>query len=98
MIHENLKLIGRLRAMSSRHGRSPGETAIARTLRYPEVIGAPQFQASGRNHRRNGFWAYALRNLRGRGPKKRNDFGELLLYSFLATEIPARSIETAPRP
>jgi aryl-alcohol dehydrogenase-like predicted oxidoreductase len=40
MIHENLKLIGRLRAVSSRHGRSPGETAIAWTLRHPTVTGA----------------------------------------------------------
>jgi hypothetical protein len=40
MIHENLRLFGRLRAVNSRHGRWPGETAVARTLRYPEVTGA----------------------------------------------------------
>lgn len=37
---ENLKLVERLRAVGSRHGRSPGEVAIAWTLRHPAVTGA----------------------------------------------------------
>lgn len=36
----NLKLVERLRAVSARHGRSPGETAIAWTLRDTSVTGA----------------------------------------------------------
>ena len=36
----NLKVVERLRAVGARHGRSPGETAIAWTLRHPAVTGA----------------------------------------------------------
>ncbi len=36
----NLKLVERLRAVGARHGRSPGEVAIAWTLRNPAVTGA----------------------------------------------------------
>jgi aryl-alcohol dehydrogenase-like predicted oxidoreductase len=39
-LSENLKLVERLRAVGDRHGRSPGETAIAWTLRHPAVTGA----------------------------------------------------------
>jgi len=39
-LSENLKVAERLRAVGARHGRSPGETAIAWTLRYPAVTGA----------------------------------------------------------
>jgi aryl-alcohol dehydrogenase-like predicted oxidoreductase len=39
-LSENLKIVERLRAMGARHGRSPGETAIAWTLRHPAVTGA----------------------------------------------------------
>jgi aryl-alcohol dehydrogenase-like predicted oxidoreductase len=37
---ENLRRVDRLRAVGARHGRSPGETAIAWTLRQPAVTGA----------------------------------------------------------
>lgn len=37
---ENLKAVGRLRAVGARHGRSPGETAIAWVLHNPAVTGA----------------------------------------------------------
>jgi aryl-alcohol dehydrogenase-like predicted oxidoreductase len=36
----NLQLVERLRAIGARHGRSPGEVAIAWTLRHPAVTGA----------------------------------------------------------
>jgi aryl-alcohol dehydrogenase-like predicted oxidoreductase len=36
----NLKLVERLRDIGSRHGRSPGEVAIAWTLRHPAVTAA----------------------------------------------------------
>jgi len=39
-LSENLKAVERLRAVGARHGRSPGETAIAWTLRHPAVTGA----------------------------------------------------------
>ena len=39
-LSENLKLVERLRAVGARHGRSPGEVAIAWTLRLPAVTGA----------------------------------------------------------
>jgi aryl-alcohol dehydrogenase-like predicted oxidoreductase len=39
-LSENLKLVERLRAVGTRHGRSPGEAAIAWTLREPVVTGA----------------------------------------------------------
>ncbi|HXR05129.1 MAG TPA: aldo/keto reductase [Verrucomicrobiae bacterium] len=39
-LSENLKIVERLRAVGARHGRSPGETAIAWTLRHPAVTGA----------------------------------------------------------
>jgi aryl-alcohol dehydrogenase-like predicted oxidoreductase len=37
---ENLALVERLRAVGQRHGHSPGEIAIAWTLRHPAVTGA----------------------------------------------------------
>jgi aryl-alcohol dehydrogenase-like predicted oxidoreductase len=39
-LSRNLALVGRLRAVGTRHGRSPGEVAIAWTLRNPAVTGA----------------------------------------------------------
>ena len=36
----NLQIVDRLRAVGTRHGRSPGETAIAWTLHHPAVTGA----------------------------------------------------------
>ena len=39
-LSENLKLVERLRVVGSRHGRAPGEVAIAWTLRHPAVTGA----------------------------------------------------------
>ncbi len=39
-LSENLALVERLRTVGARHGRSPGETAIAWTLRNPAVTGA----------------------------------------------------------
>jgi aryl-alcohol dehydrogenase-like predicted oxidoreductase len=39
-LSENLKAVERLRAAGARHGRSPGEVAIAWTLRHPAVTGA----------------------------------------------------------
>jgi aryl-alcohol dehydrogenase-like predicted oxidoreductase len=39
-LSENLKLVERLRIVGARHGHSPGETAIAWTLRHPAVTGA----------------------------------------------------------
>lgn len=39
-LSRNLRLVERLRAIGARHGRSPGEVAIAWTLRRPEVTGA----------------------------------------------------------
>jgi len=39
-LSRNLKLVESLRAIGERHGRSPGEVAIAWTLRHPAVTGA----------------------------------------------------------
>ncbi|HUI46404.1 MAG TPA: aldo/keto reductase [Nitrospirota bacterium] len=39
-LSRNLALVERLRAVAKRHGRSPGEAAIAWTLRHPAVTGA----------------------------------------------------------
>jgi aryl-alcohol dehydrogenase-like predicted oxidoreductase len=39
-LSENLKLVERLRAVGDRSGRTPGEAAIAWTLRHPAVTGA----------------------------------------------------------
>jgi aryl-alcohol dehydrogenase-like predicted oxidoreductase len=39
-LSENLKVVERLRAIGARHGRSPGETAIAWVLHNPAVTGA----------------------------------------------------------
>jgi aryl-alcohol dehydrogenase-like predicted oxidoreductase len=39
-LSENLKVAERLRAVGARQGRSPGEVAIAWTLRHPAVTGA----------------------------------------------------------
>jgi aryl-alcohol dehydrogenase-like predicted oxidoreductase len=37
---QNLAIVDRLRAVAKRHGCSPGEVAIAWTLRHPAVTGA----------------------------------------------------------
>jgi aryl-alcohol dehydrogenase-like predicted oxidoreductase len=39
-LSKNLELVERLRAVGKRYGRSPGEVAIAWTLRFPAVTGA----------------------------------------------------------
>lgn len=39
-LSENLRLVEKLREIGERHGRSPGEVAIAWTLRHPAVTGA----------------------------------------------------------
>lgn len=39
-LSQNLAVVERLRAVGKRHGRSPGEVAIAWTLRHPAVAGA----------------------------------------------------------
>jgi aryl-alcohol dehydrogenase-like predicted oxidoreductase len=39
-LSQNLALVERLGAIGARHGKSPGEVAIAWTLRYPAVTGA----------------------------------------------------------
>lgn len=39
-LSDNLKAVERLRTVGARHGRSPGEVAIAWTLRHPAVTGA----------------------------------------------------------
>jgi len=39
-LSENLKLVERLRAVGTRHDRTPGEVAIAWTLRHPAITGA----------------------------------------------------------
>ena len=39
-LSQNLALVERLRQVGGRYGRSPGETAIAWTLRHPAVTGA----------------------------------------------------------
>jgi aryl-alcohol dehydrogenase-like predicted oxidoreductase len=40
LLTRNLELVERLRAIGTRHGRTPGEVAIAWTLRRPEVTAA----------------------------------------------------------
>lgn len=40
LLTRNLELVERLRAIGNRHGRTPGEVAIAWTLRHPEVTAA----------------------------------------------------------
>ena len=39
-LSRNLQLVDKLREIGNRHGRSPGEVAIAWTLRNPAVTGA----------------------------------------------------------
>jgi aryl-alcohol dehydrogenase-like predicted oxidoreductase len=39
-LSRNLRLVELLRAIGARHGRTPGEVAIAWTLRHPAVTGA----------------------------------------------------------
>ena len=39
-LSQNLELVERLRKIGAPHGRSPGEVAIAWTLRHPVVTGA----------------------------------------------------------
>ena len=39
-LSQNLTLVDRLRKVAKRHGRTPGEVAIAWTLRHPAVTGA----------------------------------------------------------
>lgn len=40
LLSRNLKVVERLREIGSRHGRTPGEVAIAWTLNHPSVAGA----------------------------------------------------------
>jgi aryl-alcohol dehydrogenase-like predicted oxidoreductase len=40
LLSRNLKLVERLREIGNRHGRTPGEVAIAWTLNHPAVTGA----------------------------------------------------------
>jgi aryl-alcohol dehydrogenase-like predicted oxidoreductase len=40
MLSRNLDIVGKIRAIGARHGRSPGEVAIAWTLRLPAVTAA----------------------------------------------------------
>jgi aryl-alcohol dehydrogenase-like predicted oxidoreductase len=40
LLSQNLELVERLREIGDRHGRTPGEVAIAWTLRHPAVTGA----------------------------------------------------------
>lgn len=40
LLSQNLKIVERLREIGNRHGRTPGEVAIAWTLNYPAVTGA----------------------------------------------------------
>ena len=37
---KNIELVERLRKVGARHGRSPGEVAIAWVLRHPAITGA----------------------------------------------------------
>ena len=39
-LSQNLQLVERLRKIGARHGRTPGQVAIAWTLRHPVVTGA----------------------------------------------------------
>jgi aryl-alcohol dehydrogenase-like predicted oxidoreductase len=39
-LSKNLQLVERLRKVGARHGRTPGQVAIAWTLRHPAVTGA----------------------------------------------------------
>jgi aryl-alcohol dehydrogenase-like predicted oxidoreductase len=39
-LSKNLELVERLRQVGGRHGRTPGEVAIAWTLRFPAITGA----------------------------------------------------------
>jgi aryl-alcohol dehydrogenase-like predicted oxidoreductase len=39
-LSQNLAVVDRLRAVAKRHGCSPGEVAIAWTLRHPAITGA----------------------------------------------------------
>jgi aryl-alcohol dehydrogenase-like predicted oxidoreductase len=39
-LSKNLELVDRLRAVGARHGRGPGEVAIAWVLRHPAITGA----------------------------------------------------------
>jgi aryl-alcohol dehydrogenase-like predicted oxidoreductase len=39
-LSKNLELVERLRAVGNRYGRTPGEVAVAWTLRHPAVTGA----------------------------------------------------------
>jgi aryl-alcohol dehydrogenase-like predicted oxidoreductase len=98
MIQENLKPFGRLPAVGARHGRSPGETAIACNVAPSAVIGARSLKRVNGIIGAMDFRLTPSEIAEVEGQKKRNAFGELLLYSFLAIKIPARSIETAPRP
>jgi aryl-alcohol dehydrogenase-like predicted oxidoreductase len=40
LLTRNLNLVELMRAIGNRHGRTPGEVALAWTLRRPEVTGA----------------------------------------------------------
>jgi len=39
-LSKNIELVERLRRIGARHGRSPGEVAIAWVLRHPAITGA----------------------------------------------------------
>ena len=64
-LSRNLALAERLREIGKRHGRSPGEVAIAWTLRNPAVTGAivgrPQCQPGRRRHARRVNWPSATK-------------------------------------
>jgi len=49
-VFQNLELVERLRQVGARHNRTPGEVAIAWTLRHPAItgaiVGAPQRRQS----------------------------------------------------
>jgi hypothetical protein len=89
MIHQNLKLFGRLRAVGARYGRSPGETAIPSTLRHPAVIGARSLKQV------DGIIGATVRLTPSeicevKVQKKEIVFESFFYIDFLATVIPAR--------
>jgi aryl-alcohol dehydrogenase-like predicted oxidoreductase len=90
--------VGRLPAVGARHGRSPGEIAIACNVAPSAVIGARSLKRVNGIIGAMDFRLTPSEIAEVEGPKKRNDFGEPILYSFLASEIPAPSIEKAQRP
>jgi hypothetical protein len=71
-LSQNLALVDRLRAIGVRHGKSPGEVAIAWTLRNPAVtgaiVGAPQCEAGRWHHRRRGSFSLRGKKLASSKP------------------------------